>query len=310
MSVDAPARPPDGAPPPLEGSTEVATPGLEREAERAKARQGFLLGLPTIVYLLVFFVVPLGFVVAYSFATRTRSGRTELRDFNFDAYARLGDDIVTTVAWRSLWMAVVATLICLVLAYPLAYYISTRSPMVRNLMLVGVMIPFWSNFLIRTYAWRVLLDSDGLVTQAFEFIGLGDGRILFTSNAVILGLVYGYLPFMVLPLYAAIERIDWSLVEGARDLYASGWSAFRRVVWPLSRPGVIAGSILVFVPSFGAYVTPAILGGNKEGLLGSYIVLQFLSARNGPVGSAVSVVVLAVMLVATLVYFRTGGKNL
>ncbi len=310
MAVDAPTRSPGDGPPVLEGTSEVATPGLEREAERAKARQGFLLGLPTIVYLLLFFVIPLGFVVAYSFATRTRSGRTELRDFNLDAYARLGDDIVMTVAWRSLWMAVVATLICLVLAYPLAYYISTRSPMVRNLMLVGVMIPFWSNFLIRTYAWRVLLDSDGLVTQAFEFIGLGDGRILFTSNAVILGLVYGYLPFMVLPLYAAIERIDWSLVEGARDLYASGWSAFRRVVWPLSRPGVIAGSILVFVPSFGAYVTPAILGGNKEGLLGSYIVLQFLSARNGPVGSAVSVVVLAVMLVATLVYFRSGGKNL
>jgi len=310
MAVDAPARPPDGEPPVLEETAEVDTPGLEREAERAKARQGFLLGLPTIVYLLVFFVVPLGFVVAYSFATRTRSGRTELRDFNLDAYARLGDDIIMTVAWRSLWMAVVATLICLVLAYPLAYYISTRSPTVRNLMLVGVMIPFWSNFLIRTYAWRVLLDSDGLVTQAFEFIGVGDGRILFTSNAVILGLVYGYLPFMVLPLYAAIERIDWNLVEGARDLYASGWSAFRRVVWPLSRPGVIAGSILVFVPSFGAYVTPAILGGNKEGLLGSYIVLQFLSARNGPVGSAVSVVVLVVMLVATLVYFRSGGKNL
>ena len=141
-------------------------------------------------------------------------------------------------------------------------------------------------------------------------VGLGDGRILFTSNAVILGLVYGYLPFMVLPLYAAIERIDWNLVEGARDLYASGWSAFRRVVWPLSKPGVVAGSILVFVPSFGAYVTPAILGGNKEGLLGSYIVLQFLSARNGPVGSAVSVVLLGVMLMGTLVYFRSGGKNL
>tara|TARA_Y100000758_G_scaffold296555_1_gene255633 strand:- start:540 stop:1406 length:867 start_codon:yes stop_codon:yes gene_type:complete len=288
----------------------VATPGLERQAERAKARQGFLLGLPTIIYLFIFFIIPLGFVVAYSFATRTRSGRTELRDFNLDAYARLGDDIIMTVAWRSLWMAVVTTVICLILAYPLAYFISTRTPAVRNMMLVGVMIPFWSNFLIRTYAWRVLLDSDGLVTQAFEAIGLGDGRILFTSNAVILGLVYGYLPFMVLPLYAAIERIDWSLVEGARDLYASGWAAFRRVVWPLSRPGVIAGSMLVFVPSFGAYVTPAILGGNKEGLLGSYIVLQFLSARNGPVGSAVSVVVLAVMLISTLIYFRSGGKNL
>ena len=305
-----PVEAPPGDAPELEEATKMATPGLEHEAERAKARQGFLLGLPTIVYLLIFFVAPLGFVVAYSFATRTSTGRTELRDFNLDAYARLGDDIIMTVAWRSLWMAVLATLICLVLAYPLAYFISTRSPAVRNTLLVAVMIPFWSNFLIRTYAWRVLLDSDGLVTQGLEMLGLGDGRILFTSNAVILGLVYGYLPFMVLPLYAAIERIDWSLVEGARDLYASGWAAFRRVVWPLSRPGVIAGSMLVFVPSFGAYVTPAILGGNKEGLLGSYIVLQFLSARNGPVGSAVSVVVLVVMLVATLVYFRTGGKNL
>ena len=310
MPVEAPPGDAPASPAESDGTTGVVTPGLEHQAERAKARQGFLLGLPTIVYLLVFFVAPLGFVLAYSFATRTRSGRTELRDFNLDAYARLGDDIIMTVAWRSLWMAVVATLICLVLAYPLAYFISTRSPAVRNLLLAAVMIPFWSNFLIRTYAWRVLLDSDGLVTQGLEMLGLGDGRILFTSNAVILGLVYGYLPFMVLPLYAAIERIDWNLVEGARDLYASGWAAFRRVVWPLSRPGVVAGSMLVFVPSFGAYVTPAILGGNKEGLLGSYIVLQFLSARNGPVGSAVSVVVLAVMLVSTLIYFRAGGKNL
>jgi len=178
------------------------------------------------------------------------------------------------------------------------------------MLLVGVMIPFWSNFLIRTYAWRVLLDSDGIFTRIMSGMGLGDGRILFTNNAVILGLVYGYLPFMVLPLYAAIERIDWSLVEGARDLYASGWSAFRRVVWPLSKPGVIAGSILVFVPSFGAYVTPAILGGNKKGLMGSYIVDQFMDARNGPLGSSLSVLVLVVMLMGTLIYFRQGGRSL
>ena len=288
----------------------VTTPGLELQAERAESRRGFLLGLPAIIYLLVFFVIPLGFVVAYSFATRTRTGRTELNNWNLEAYRRLSEDVVRAVAFRSFWFAILTTVICLALAYPLAYFISTRRPTTRNLMLVGIMIPFWSNFLIRTYAWRVLLDSDGLFTQIASGMGLGDGRILFTSKAVILGLVYGYLPFMVLPLYAAIERVDWSLVEGARDLYASGWSAFRRVVWPLAKPGVIAGSILVFVPSFGAYVTPAILGGNKQGLLGSYIVLQFLSARNGPVGSALSVVVLGVMLVGTLVYFRSGGRNL
>jgi len=290
--------------------TVAATPGLEYQAERARSRRGFLLGLPAVIYLLVFFVIPLGIVVAYSFATRTRTGRTELTGWNTDAYGRLGESVVRAVAFRSLWIAAVSTIICLVLAYPLAYFISTRRPVTRNLLLVGVMIPFWSNFLIRTYAWRVLLDSDGIFTQVVSGLGLGDGRILFTSKAVILGLVYGYLPFMVLPLYASIERIDWSLVEGARDLYASGWTAFRRVVWPLSRPGVVAGSILVFVPSFGAYVTPAILGGNKKGLMGSYIVDQFMDARNGPLGASLSVVVLAVMLVGTLVYFRQGGRNL
>lgn len=286
------------------------SPELETGARRAASRRGFLLGLPALLYLTVFFMVPLGIVVAYSFATRSRTGRTELRDWNLDAYARLGDDIVRTIAVRSLWIALATTLISLVLAYPLAYYMSTRTPTVRNILLVGVMLPFWSNFLVRTYAWRVLLDSDGLVSQATEAVGIGETRLLFTPTAVLIGLVYGYLPFMVLPLYAAIERIDWSLVEAARDLHASAWTAFRRIVWPLSLPGVIAGSILVFVPSFGAYITPAILGGNKEGLLGSFIVSQFLSARNGPVGASLSVVVLSVMLVATLWYFRSGGRNL
>ncbi len=296
--------------PPVQEVTPEASPELEAGSRARESRVGFLLGLPAMLYLFVFFVIPLGIVVAYSFATRSRTGRTELRDWNTDAYQRLGDDIVRTVAFRSLWIAVVTTVLCLLLAYPLAYFISTRSPTVRNVLLVAVMIPFWSNFLVRTYAWRVLLDSDGLVSQATQAVGLGETRILFTPTAVLIGLVYGYLPFMVLPVYASIERIDWSLVEAGRDLYASAWSAFRRVVWPLSRPGVVAGSILVFVPSFGAYVTPAILGGNKEGLLGSYIVAQFLSARNGPVGASLSVVVLSVMLVATLVYFRSGGRNL
>ena len=291
------------------GTVEASTE-LEARNRRAESRRGFLLGLPALVYLTIFFLIPLGIVVAYSFATRSRTGRTELGDWNTDAYGRLGDDIVRTIAFRSLWIAALATVICLVLAYPLAYFISTRSTTVRNILLVAVMIPFWSNFLVRTYAWRVLLDSDGLVSQTTQALGFGETRVLFTPTAVLLGLVYGYLPFMVLPLYAAIERIDWSLVEAARDLHASAWGAFRRVVWPLSLPGVIAGSILVFVPSFGAYVTPAILGGNKEGLLGSYIVSQFLSARNGPLGASLSVVVLGVMLSATLVYFRSGGRNL
>ena len=159
----------------------VTTPGLELQAERAESRRGFLLGLPAIIYLLVFFVIPLGFVVAYSFATRTRTGRTELNNWNLEAYRRLSEDVVRAVAFRSFWFALLTTVICLALAYPLAYFISTRRPTTRNLMLVGIMIPFWSNFLIRTYAWRVLLDSDGLFTQIASGMGRGDGRILFTS---------------------------------------------------------------------------------------------------------------------------------
>ena len=148
------------------------------------------------------------------------------------------------------------------------------------------------------------------MSQLTEFLGLGETRILFTPTAVLIGLVYGFLPFMVLPLYASIERIDWSLVEASRDLYASGWQSFRRVTWPLCRAGVIAGSILVFIPSLGAYVTPAILGGARTTLLGDYIVSQFLAARNWPYGSAISFGVMAVMLGATLIYFRVGGRTL
>jgi spermidine/putrescine transport system permease protein len=289
---------------------EEATPEFERAAERAESRRGFLMALPAYAYLVVFFGLPLIIVLVYSFASRNRFGGTDLAGWNLDSYARLGEPIVRTVLFRSLWVAILATVICLVIGYPFAYYLATRRPVVRNLMLVFVMIPFWSNFLVRNYAWRVLLGSDGLVSDSFELVGLGAREYLFTQTAVLIGLVYGFLPFMILPLYAAIERIDPSLLEASRDLYASGWQTFRRVLLPLSMPGVIAGSILVFVPSLGAYVTPAILGGAKSTLLGSYIVTQFLTARNWPVGASLSFVLMAVMLAATLVYFRSGGRNL
>lgn len=285
-------------------------PGLERRHERARARRGFLIGLPSLAYLVLLFALPLGIVLVYSFATRSRTGRTILGEWSLDAYRRLADTLVVEIFFRSLWLAVLATVICLVVAYPFAYYLATRSPKVRGALLVLVMIPFWSNFLVRTYAWRVLLGSDGPFVQLLAGFGIDDLRLLFTPFAIVLGLVYGFLPFMILPLYASIERIDFALVEAARDLYASGWQAFRKVTWPLSRPGVIAGSILVFIPSFGAYVTPEILGGSKTTMIGSYVVRQFLSARDWPFGSAISFAILAVMLVAAMAYFRSGGRNL
>lgn len=291
-------------------ATPAVTPELEAAAERAEARRGFLISLPSYLYLVLFFVIPLGLVLVYSFATRDSTGLTVLEDWNLDSYRRLFTAEVVRIFVRSFVLALATTLICLAFAYPFAYYIATRSPRARNILLVFVMIPFWSNFLVRTYAWRVILGSDGPISQISEALGGDSIRLLFTTTAILIGLVYGFMPFMVLPLYAALERMDWRLVEAARDLYADGFSAFRKVTFPLSVPGVVAGSILVFIPSLGAYVTPALLGGANTVLAGDYIVSQFLAARNWPYGSALSIGIMSVMLLATIYYFRAGAKTL
>lgn len=283
---------------------------VERRLRAGDRRRGFLLALPAYAYMVLFFGVPLVIVFAYSFSTRSRTGDPTFSELSFDAYAKLKEELVRNVAIRSAILALVTTVLCLLFAYPFAYFVATRKATTRNLLLVAVMIPFWTNFLVRNYAWRVLLSTGGPISSVTETIGLGETDLLFTRTAVVIGLVYSFLPFMILPLYASIERIDWRLVEASRDLYCSGWKSFTKVVLPLSLPGVIAGSILVFVPSLGAYVTPAILGGGKEALLGEYIVGQFLTARNWPVGASLSFVLMTVMLGATIVYFRSGGKNL
>jgi len=282
----------------------------EAKRERSERRRGFLLALPSFAYMVLFFAVPLVIVLVYSFATRTSTGSTALSDWNLDAYRKLGEPIVRNVVVRSVILALVTTVICLVVAYPFAWFCAHQRPTIRNLLLIAVMIPFWTNFLVRNYAWRILLSNGGPISSFTEAIGLGETNILFTKTAVVIGLVYAYLPFMILPLYASIDRLDRRLVEAGRDLYGSGSQTFRRIVLPLTMPGVIAGSILVFVPSMGAYVTPELLGGGKETLLGSYIVTQFLTARNWPVGASMSFVLMAVMLVSTIIYFRSGGKNL
>ncbi len=286
-----------------------ATPGLERAAARATARRGAWLAAPGALYLLLFFLLPMAILVVYSFGTRTATGRTLLEGWNLESYRRLFDDVVVRVMWRSLWLAVLTTVICLIVAYPFAYYIATRTARLRNLLLVLVMVPFWTNFLVRTYAWRVILGRNGPLSTVADWLGFADVRLLFTETAIVIGLVYGFLPFMVLPLYASIERMDWTLLDAGRDLYASGWQAFRRITLPLTMPGVIAGVILTFIPSFGAYVTPEILGGAQTTMLGSYIQSQYLGVSDWPFGSALSFVIMALMLVGTVIYFRTGART-
>ena len=290
--------------------TAAATPEFEAAAEREERRRGLFMALPAYIYLFLFFAIPFGIVVVYSFATRTRTGGTTLSGWNVDSYGRLSEQIVRDVLTRSISLALLTTVLCLVIAYPFAYYMTTVSPTARNPMLVFVMIPFWTNFLVRNYAWRLILANDGPFSNTTEFLGLGERNILFSQSAVVLGMVYSFLPFMILPLYASIERIDHGFVEASRDLYANGRQTFMKILLPLSMPGVVAGSILVFVPSLGAYVTPDILGGGKNVLLGSYIVTQFGTARNFPFGASLSVVLMVVMLTATIGYFRSGGRNL
>jgi spermidine/putrescine transport system permease protein len=293
----------------FEESAEVVTPELEAAAAKRRSREGVFLALPAWAYLVLFFAIPLVLVLVYSFASRSSTGRTLLQDWNLDSWRRVFTPIVGQIFFRSFTLALLTTLICLLFSYPFAYYIATRKPSIRNLLLVLVMIPFWSNFLVRTYAWAFLLGSNGPISTVSQALGGEPIRLLFTNTAVLIGMVYGFMPFMVLPLYAAIERLDWRLVEAARDLYANGTTAFRKVTLPLSMPGVVAGSILVFIPALGAYVTPAILGGARTTLLGEYIVSQFLVARNWPFGSALSFAVMLVLLAATVIYFRAGAKT-
>lgn len=287
--------------------TTESTPTRGRE----RVQLATLIG-PASIYLIFFFVIPLGIVFVYSFLRRGAYGQL-IWEFTLSNYVRVFDPLYLSIFWRSVLLALAATVGSLLLAYPFAYYIARRpSARTRNLLLVLVMIPFWTNFLIRTYAWRVILGGDGPINSFLLWTGLINEplTLLFTDTAVLLGLIYGYLPFMVLPLYAAIERLDFSLMEAASDLYANGWNAFRKVLLPLSMPGVIAGSILVFIPSLGAFVTPDLLGGAKTVMIGNLIQGQFLTARDWPFGSAISMILMAAVLGATLIYFRQGGRTL
>ncbi len=284
---------------------------MEQILRRLPALRAWLLLLPAAFWLLLFFLIPLVIVLVYGFLERGVYGGVVWL-FTLENYRRAFDTLYLSTFFRSVYIAVVTTAVCLLLGYPLAYFIATRSPRRRNALLLALMIPFWTNFLIRTYAWLTILRTNtGLINVTLTSLGIIDNPLPLFGNdfAIILGLVYGWLPDMVLPVYAALERLDRSLIEAAQDLYASGPRVFRRVIWPLSMPGVVAGSMLVFIPSLGAFVTPAILGGGKSLMIGNIISNQFLAAHDWPFGSALSTVMMAVMLGATLIYFRATARE-
>lgn len=266
--------------------------------------------LPTWVWMALLFCAPFAIVLAYSVLTRGVYGGT-VAPWTLENYQRLFDPLYLTILVRSFAMALAATALCLMLAFPAALFI-VRAERHRNLYLQLVMLPFWTSFLVRTYAWMFLLRDTGLINTALQ--GLGIIRdplpLLYNHGAVLLGLVYGYVPFMVLPIYATLERLDPSLMEAAADLGARPWATLFRVIVPLARPGIVAGSVLVFIPCLGAYLTPDLLGGGRTILVGNLVQNQFTTARDWPFGSAVSIVLMALVTLLVAAVLRRQSETM
>jgi spermidine/putrescine transport system permease protein len=273
-----------------------------------KLRTWFL--LPAWLTMAVLFAAPFVIVLAYSFLTRGVYGGLEL-PWTAESYRRLFDPLYLTILWRSFAMALAATIVCLLLAFPAALFIA-RAPRHKNLYLQLVMLPFWTSFLVRTYAWIFLLRDTGLFNTALQALGITHAPLplLYNNGAVLLGLVYGYLPFMVLPIYATLERLDPALVEAAADLGARPLATVFRIVVPLSRPGIVAGSILVFIPCLGAYLTPDLLGGGRTVMVGNLVQNQFTTARDWPFGAAVSIALMALVTLLLAAYLRRQSEPL
>ncbi len=284
---------------------------MQRYLRKHPSLQAWLLLLPAGGWLFNFFLAPLAIVLVYSFLERGTYGGVEWV-FTLENFQRVFDSLYLNTFLRSASIALMTTVIALIVGYPIAYFIATRPRKQRGTLLLALMIPFWTNFLIRTYAWLTLLRTNtGLINVTLMNWGIIDEPLSLYGNtfAIVLGLVYGWLPDMILPIYAALDRLDHSLVEAAEDLYAPGQKVFRRIIFPLSLPGVVAGSMLVFIPSLGAFVTPAILGGGKTLMIGNIISNQFLAAHDWPFGSALAMLMMVFMLIATLIYFRSSSDT-
>lgn len=295
---------------------------LARKRDRREARNRWLLLAPALTILIFAASGPLLITLVYSFLTAGDYGGVRW-EFSTDAWFNvflqrdIFDDTLSfadahlSIFWRSVKLSLLTTIGAIILGFPTAYFIATRPKHQRDFWMLLIIIPFWTNLLIRTFAVMELIRNEGTLNTFLISIGVIDEplQILFTETAIMIGMLYVYLPLMVLPLYASMERLDFSLIEAGYDLYASRFAVLRRIILPLVKPGLIAGSILVFVPSLGAYVTPRVMGGGKQLMLGNLIELQFGQGRNWPLGAALSITLLATVMVALLFYVRAAGRE-
>jgi len=267
--------------------------------------KGKLLALPGFLWLTIFFLVPMLFVVMLSFLKRGIYGQI-VYEFTLANYARFFESLYVQIFIETLLVSVGTTIICLLLGYPLAYMITRLDRKWQNLWLLLVMIPFWINFLVRSYAWVIILRTQGLVNTVLQSLGLIDQplTLLYTPGAVLLGMVYALLPFIILPIYVSLEQLDRKKLEAAYDLGATPAKTFWHITLPLTMPGVVSGCILVFVSSLGMFVVPDVMGGAKSSLFGNVIQNQFLSARDWPFGSALSMVIVLFSIIMIYLYYR------
>jgi len=294
----------------------------EQSAQKQEVKLNLLLCLPALVVLSVAASGPLLVMLFYSFLTPGDYGGVEYHLsfdgwFNVFFFRDIFDDVLTiadahlSILWRSIRLSIITTVACLIFGFPTAYFIATRPQKSRNFWLFLVTIPFWTNLLIRTFAIMEVIRNKGVVNNALIDLGLLQEPIqmLYTDFAIILGMTYVYLPLMILPLYASMEKLDFSLVEAAYDLYATRIRVLRKIIIPLIKPGIVAGSILVFIPSLGAFVTPRVLGGGKNLMLGNLIELQFGQGQNWPLGAALSITLLFIVMVALLLYVKNAQRS-
>ncbi|ESZ29104.1 MULTISPECIES: ABC transporter permease [unclassified Mesorhizobium] len=295
---------------------------VAKAAERRDVRDRWLLSAPALLVIFLAATGPLLIVLVYSFLTPGSYGDVKWQ-FSPEAWISvflerdIFDDTLSiaaahvTIFLRSIKLSVVTTIATLVLGFPTAYFMATRSEKTRDLWLFLITIPFWTNLLIRTFAVLQIIRNEGIINTILLKLGIISApiQILYTDTAILIGMAYVYLPLMVLPIYASMEKLDFRLVEAGYDLYASRFQVLRRIIFPLVKPGVIAGSILVFIPALGAYVTPSVLGGGKNMMLSNLIELQFGQGRNWPLGSALSIAVMIIVMVALLAYVRNAGRS-
>jgi spermidine/putrescine transport system permease protein len=270
-------------------------------------RTGWLLLAPLVAWALAFVVAPALIMLIYSFAQRGTLGGV-VYDFTLDNYRSVADPVYLQIVFRSIGYAAVTTAICLVAGYPVAYLIGRADERWRNLLLMAVMVPFWTSFLIRTYAWVTILKSEGLLNSLLIQLRLVAEplEMLYTPGAVVLGLVYTFLPFMILPIYTSVEKLEGALIEAALDLGAGPLRAFSRVIVPLTSPGIAAGVLLVFVPALGIFAVNDILGGGRVDMIGNIIENQFKTARNWPFGAALGT---SLLLSFAAIYFWVNRRQ-